>query len=167
MGPRAALSQVLIAGAFVLLVAIGVGIAMGNHVLGQVAGREPVLPTAVPLATPSSGDRANSSAWKRISVMSVATDPGFPDPRFTPEPEVRAVPHRAPTPKPTPTPYSVEYLNGSTPTPPSAPPPQTPPASPEATEGTERAATFPRPTPRIPPPARTTLPPVPVPSLNP
>ncbi len=165
MGPRAALSQVLIAGAFVLLVAIGVGIAMGNHVLGQVAGREPVLPTAVPIATPS-GAGPNSAAWKRISVMSVATDPGFPDPRITPEPEVKRTPK--PTPKPTPTPYPVEYLNGETPSPaPTRPAESPPPAVPEPTPPAEHTVVRPVP-PRSAPPGRPpTLPPVAIPSLSP
>lgn len=101
MGRRGALSQVLVVGALLLLVAIGVGIGMGNHVLGQVGGRHPVVPTPVAIATASPGGSANWSAWKRTSVMAVATDPGFPDPRVTAEPEVKATPKPTPAPKPT------------------------------------------------------------------
>jgi hypothetical protein len=104
MGPRAAFSQVLIAGGFVLLVAIGVGTAMGNHVLGQVAGQEPIAPTPVPIPTPTGGDSANSSAWKHLTILSVATDPAFPDPRITPEQEPTPRPRRTATPRPSPTP---------------------------------------------------------------
>jgi hypothetical protein len=100
MHRRARLSVVLIAGGVVLLVAIAIGIAMGNRVLGQVAGRVPSFSTTpVPLATASPGFAANVPIWKRTQVMSVATDPHFPDPRVTPEPEV--VPTKPPTPRPT------------------------------------------------------------------
>jgi len=106
VGPRAALSQVLIIGALLLLVAVGFGVGMGNRVLGQVAGREPVVPTPVPIPTPSAipGDPGNWAAWKHISVMAVATDPAFPDPRIPPEPEVRSTLKPPPRPKPTPSP---------------------------------------------------------------
>jgi hypothetical protein len=148
MGPRAAFSQVLIAGGFVLLVAIGVGIAMGNHVLGQVAGQEPIAPTPVPIPTPTGGDAGNSSAWKHLTILSVATDPAFPDPRITPEPEATPRPKRTATPRPSPTP-----------TQPSGVPYTSPPLPiPLSSEGE---------TPGTSPPTRPTLPPVIGPSLSP
>ena len=82
-----------------LLVAIGVGMNMGNHVLGQIGAHVPVQPTAVPAATDDPGAPPDEVAgWKRASVMSVATDPGFPDPRVTPEPELPSTPRPRPTP---------------------------------------------------------------------
>ena len=102
LGPRKRLSQVLIVGALVLVGAILVGLSMGNHVLSQVAGREPVVPTPVPIPTSKPDQAGSGSLWKRIQIMAVATDPAFPDPRVTPEPEVR--PTAKPTPKRTPTP---------------------------------------------------------------
>lgn len=106
MGPRAGLSSILILGAIVLLIAIAVGNGMGNRVLGQVAGRVSILSaTPLPLSTPSPGasDNPKSFSWKRRQVISVATDPAFPDPRITPEPtpEPTAPPTARPTPQPT------------------------------------------------------------------
>ncbi|MDQ2908902.1 MAG: hypothetical protein M3R44_06075 [Candidatus Eremiobacteraeota bacterium] len=106
MGPRVGLSSVLILGAIVLLVAIAVGNGMGNRVLGQVAGRVSILSaTPLPVATPSPGasDNPKSFSWKHRQVISVATDPAFPDPRVTPEPTPvpTAPPTLQPTPKPT------------------------------------------------------------------
>jgi hypothetical protein len=101
MGPRAGLSTILIAGALVLLVAIMIGNNMGNRVLGQVSARLPPPATEAPAPTPSdSGDAASWGAWKHERVLSVATDPGFPDPRVTPEP---SRPPESPRPRPTPT----------------------------------------------------------------
>ncbi len=88
MGPRAGLSVILLLGAIVLIVAIAVGNGMGNRVLGQVAGRVPIFSTTpLPVTTPSPGsDDTKSFSWKHRQVLSVATDPAFPDPRITPEP---------------------------------------------------------------------------------
>jgi hypothetical protein len=104
MGPRTGLSAILIVGALVLLVAIAVGNNMGNRVLGQIPERIPALAaTPIPSPTAASNDSPLSQAlWKRRQVLSVATDPAFPDPRVTPEPPVPATPK--PTPKPTPSP---------------------------------------------------------------
>ncbi|MBD5634635.1 MAG: hypothetical protein IAI49_09170, partial [Candidatus Eremiobacteraeota bacterium] len=106
MGPRAGLSSILIVGALVLLVAIAVGQNMGNRVLGQIASR-PVSLSATPIPSPSASAAGasgllNGALWKRREVISVATDPGFPDPRVTPEPSPPPTPR--PTPKPSPTP---------------------------------------------------------------
>ncbi len=72
---------------------------MGNRVLGAIASRPATL-FATPIAAPSASpdDRsgpADAPLWKRREVISVATDPAFPDPRVTPEPSP------PPTPSPT------------------------------------------------------------------
>jgi len=101
VGPRASLSTVLIIGAAVLLVSIAVGNSMGNRVLSQIPGRVPDF-VASPAATPTE-DPADSAAakvlWKRRQVLSVATDPGFPDPRVTPP--TYAAPRARPRAQPT------------------------------------------------------------------
>jgi type IV secretory pathway VirB10-like protein len=109
MGPRAGLSTVLIVGALILLVAIVIGQNMGNHVLGQIADRGPAISeTPIPTPSPSPDDDVAggslSTQWKHRQVISVATDPAFPDPRVTPEPTPppTPVPTRRPTPQPTP-----------------------------------------------------------------
>ena len=101
--PRIGLSGLLVLGGGVLLIAIGIGNSMGNRVLSQVAGGnggffQNVMVTPVPVAgTRSAKDEVN---WKKVQVMSVATDPAFPDPRVTPEPTPE--PTARPVPKPTP-----------------------------------------------------------------
>jgi hypothetical protein len=107
MGSRAGFSTLLVAGAIVLVVAIALGNGMGNRVLGQVAGRVPELETtAAPTPVESTNDAESRVQWKRTQVLSAATDPGFPDPRVTPEPpqpppsRPRAAPTRSPSPAP-------------------------------------------------------------------
>ena len=104
MGPRSGLSTLLILGAVVLLVAIGIGNGMGNRVLRSVSHAPELSTTPVPFATPSPDDQGgpNTLTLKRRHVTTVATDPAFPDPRITPEPT--PVPTPRPAPKPTPTP---------------------------------------------------------------
>ena len=111
MGPRAGLSTVLLLGSVVLLIAIAVGNGMGSRVLRQIGARVPE-PTIAPYASPTAGATDAAAAnfgWKRVQVISVATDPGFPDPRITPEPEPTATPRKAASPSPrpstSPTPY--------------------------------------------------------------
>jgi len=109
MGPRAGLSSVLVLGAIVLLIAIAIGNGMGNRVLGQVAGRaSDFATTPLPLTTasPDAAGNPKSFSWKHRQVLSVATDPAFPDPRITPEPtpEPTVPPTPRPTPRPTPPP---------------------------------------------------------------
>jgi hypothetical protein len=101
----------LVAGAVVLLASIVVGQKLGDKILLQTP-RRPVLVgsgiTPVPEADPS--DRGELKNWKRLQVVSVATDPAFPDPRVTrppaPPPPVYTAPplqpHRV-TPIPVPT----------------------------------------------------------------
>src|SRR5580704_14765643 len=77
---------------------------MGNRVLGLATERGPAI-VATPVATVVPTDQPNppgAVVWKHTQVVSVATDPGFPDPRVTPEPPPPP-PTPRPTPKPTPT----------------------------------------------------------------
>jgi hypothetical protein len=85
--PRIGLPGLLTIGGGVLLFAIAVGNHMGNRVLNQVAGSNGgfvrnVMATPVPIETHAPAE----VNWKKVQVMSVATDPAFPDPRVTPEP---------------------------------------------------------------------------------
>ena len=87
MGPRAGLSTILILGSIVLLFAIVFGQSMGNRVLSQIASRpSEISATPVPSPSSSADDERTTPLWKRHQVISVATDPAFPDPRITPEP---------------------------------------------------------------------------------
>jgi hypothetical protein len=91
---RADLSFGLVLAAFVLMVSIYVGNNMGNRVLGQVAARTEVAPTPLVTAVIVVKDVQSALGWKKTEVISVATDPAFPDPRVTPIPAL--------TPRPTP-----------------------------------------------------------------
>lgn len=98
---RPTTSVLLITGAAVLVVSILVGQKLGDRVLLQTERRAPVLGaqiTAVPV--PQESDPGPLRNWRRDQVISVATDPGFPDPRVTRPP----TPTPAPAPKPTDTP---------------------------------------------------------------
>jgi hypothetical protein len=86
MGPRASLSFLLLLSAAVLLGAIAVGNRMGNHVLGQISQRTEAVPTVLLTPVPEVKNRQVSLGWKHTQVVSVATDPAFPDPRVTPAP---------------------------------------------------------------------------------
>jgi hypothetical protein len=106
---RPGLSALLVAGAVVLIVSILIGQKIGDRVLLQTTTHRPILAgsgvTPVPEADPS--DRGELKNWKRLQVVSVATDPAFPDPRVTrpptpPPPVYTPPPHRAtPIPEPT------------------------------------------------------------------
>jgi hypothetical protein len=83
----------------VLLVAVAVGQQIGEHTIFGATERRVEIPeqTITPVPEDTAGaDEAISRNWKRLQVVSVATDPAFPDPRVTPPP--------TPTPKPTPSP---------------------------------------------------------------
>jgi len=103
LGSRYELSLLLIVGSLVLLIAIVIGDSMGNKVLGQIASRASTETTPVPIPTASVGDEASQVLARRREVLSVATDPAFPDPRITPEPPPPATPRPTPTPSPSPT----------------------------------------------------------------
>ena len=106
MHPRRPMtSAFLVACALTLLVAILVGEKMGERVIRQ-ATQTAVVPT---LVTPSPASTSEESGpvrnWRRAQVVTVATDPGFPDPRVTPPPTPTPRPPKTPKPTPTPTPY--------------------------------------------------------------
>ena len=132
MTPRAGLSTALLVGAVVLLSAIAIGNDMGNRVLGQLAGTVPVVSTTpVPLPTVSdlAVDADGRQLWSRHDVLSVATDPAFPDPRITPEPPPpppppppRAAPAPAASAKPSLSPSSSAGASGTPKAPYTSPP---------------------------------------------
>jgi hypothetical protein len=85
--PRIGLPGLLVIGGGVLLIAIAAGNGMGNRVLTQVAGGNGGIFRNVTATPVPSGTHAPVEVnWKKVQVMSVATDPAFPDPRVTPEP---------------------------------------------------------------------------------
>ena len=96
------MSLMLIGGAAILLISIGIGQRLGDRVLNQSTSRR--VPIAGANATPVA-QTTNPNLernWKRLQVVSVATDPAFPDPRVTPTPVPRST--EPPTPRPTATP---------------------------------------------------------------
>jgi hypothetical protein len=100
--PRTALT--LTAMGVVLLVSILAGRAIGEHTIFGATEQRVDIPeqTVTPVAEDTPGpDEAISRNWKRLQVVSVATDPAFPDPRVTPRPTPSPTP--SPSPKPTPT----------------------------------------------------------------
>ncbi len=96
--PRTAL--VFVGCGIVLLVSIAIGQQIGDHALFSATQHRLAFPdetiTPVPDDT-STGDPSLSKDWKRLQVVSVATDPAFPDPRATPKPTPRPVPTAIPT----------------------------------------------------------------------
>ena len=95
--PRTALT--LVGMGIVLLAAVAVGQQIGEHTIFGATERRVAIPEAVitPVPEDTGGtDEAISRNWKRLQVVSVATDPAFPDPRVTPPPT-------PPPPTPTPT----------------------------------------------------------------
>jgi hypothetical protein len=102
--PRTAMA--LVGMGIVLLAAVVLGQQIGEHTIFGATERRVEIPegavTPVPDETPGS-DEAISRNWKRLQVVSVATDPAFPDPRVTPPP--------TPTPRPTPSPKPVRTSN--------------------------------------------------------
>lgn len=105
---RPGLSALLIGGAVVLLISILIGQKLGDRVLLQTERRVPIGGSGVtPIPGAESSDRGELKNWKRLQVVSVATDPAFPDPRVTrpptPPPPVYTPPPYRPTPIPEPT----------------------------------------------------------------
>lgn len=102
---RPGTTLLLVAGAVVLLVSILIGQKLGDRVLLQTTRRAPVIGsgvTPVPEADPS--NRGELKNWKRLQVVSVATDPAFPDPRITPPPRPTQAPYTPPPHRDTPAP---------------------------------------------------------------
>jgi outer membrane biosynthesis protein TonB len=122
-------SAFLLLCAVTLIAAIFVGKQMGDRVIHQVTQTAVVVPmVATPTAGPTASDAGPIRNWKRRQVVTVATDPGFPDPRVTPPPPTptpKPKPTRTPTPEPTPTPTPPPpptETATSTPTPDTTPP---------------------------------------------
>jgi hypothetical protein len=87
----------------VLLAAVAVGQQIGEHtIFGATERRVDIPPVAItPVPEDTASNEAISRNWKRLQVVSVATDPAFPDPRVTPRPTPSPRPTPAPTPVPT------------------------------------------------------------------
>jgi hypothetical protein len=95
----------LILGALVLIVSIFVGEKLGDRVLLQTDTRVPIAGSGItPVPIVQATDHADASDWKRLQIVAVATDPGFPDPRVTRPPLPRVTPSPTPTASPSPTP---------------------------------------------------------------
>lgn len=89
-----------------LLASIFVGERMGERVLKKTTETAVVVPEiATPVPAPSVMDSGPIRDWRRLRVVTVATDPGFPDPRVTKPPTPTPKPTRTPTPIPTETPF--------------------------------------------------------------
>ena len=117
---RPQLSLMLVIGGITLLVSIFVGEKMGERVLlhsTENAVLVPEVQTAAPIPTASADQAGPIRDWRKLQVVTVATDPGFPDPRVTPTPTPKPKP--TPTPSPTPTPY---FFPTATPEPPTVAP---------------------------------------------
>jgi len=97
-------SLVLVLCGVVLVVSITVGERLGDRVLRQSTERRAPIVAAPPTVPPIESSQARR--WKRSQVISVATDPAFPDPRVTPTPEPSRPPQRLtpflPVPRPAP-----------------------------------------------------------------
>jgi hypothetical protein len=109
--PRTAL--VLVGMGVVLLAAIAIGQQIGERTIfgADATQRRVAVPglSVTPVPGDTAGpDEAISRNWKRLQIVSVATDPAFPDPRVTPPPTPSPKPTRSPTPAPTPTPTPVD-----------------------------------------------------------
>lgn len=95
---RPGLSALLVAGALVLLVSILIGQKLGDRVLLQTERRVPILGSGITPVPDSSAEPAGLKNWKRLQVVSVATDPAFPDPRVTRPPTPTPAPYVPPKP---------------------------------------------------------------------
>ena len=107
---RPGLSALLAGGAVVLLISILIGQKLGDRVLLQTERRVPIIGSGVTPVPGAGGDASvhgELKNWKRLQVVSVATDPAFPDPRVTPPPRPTQAPytpppyHATPIPEPT------------------------------------------------------------------
>ncbi len=54
-----------------------------------------------PVPTASVDQAGPIRDWRKLQVVTVATDPGFPDPRVTPTPSPTPKPTHTPSPEPT------------------------------------------------------------------
>jgi hypothetical protein len=104
---RPGLSALLAGGAIVLVISILVGQKLGDRVLLQTERRVPIIGSGVTPVPGAGGDASvhgELKNWKRLQVVSVATDPAFPDPRVTPPPRPTQAPYTPPPYRPTPIP---------------------------------------------------------------
>jgi hypothetical protein len=104
-------SLLLVLGGATLLISIFIGEKMGQRVLmrsTETAVLIPEVQTAAPVPTASQDDSGPIRDWRKLQVVTVATDPGFPDPRVTPTPTRKPKP--TPSPSPTPTPFVLPTL---------------------------------------------------------
>lgn len=122
--PRSSLFLILCG--VVLLASIFVGEKMGERVLGHATETAILVPEVqTPPPQPTIGpDQGPIRDWRKLQVVTVATDPGFPDPRVTKPPTPTPKPTRTPTPAPTyyfptpaptPTPPGSESVPNATP----------------------------------------------------
>ncbi|HEX3468241.1 MAG TPA: hypothetical protein VHT05_09205 [Candidatus Elarobacter sp.] len=111
--------MLLVAGAVVLLISILIGEKLGDRVLLQTERRVPIGAIDItPVPEADASDHGELKNWKRLQVVSVATDPAFPDPRVTrppPPPAPKAT--RTPTPAPLATPQQRLYTSPPLPLP--------------------------------------------------
>jgi hypothetical protein len=94
----------LVLGGIVLLVSIFIGEKMGERVIKrstETAILVPEVQTAAPIPTASADQAGPIRDWRKLQVVTVATDPGFPDPRVTPTPTPKPKPTHTPLPQPT------------------------------------------------------------------
>lgn len=95
-------SLMLVGMGIVLLAAIAIGQQLGERTLFGATERRVAIPetpiTPVPDETVGPNE-AIARNWKRLQVVSVATDPAFPDPRVTPRPTPSPKPTRTPKPQ--------------------------------------------------------------------
>jgi len=97
--PRGGWTLLLLAAALILLASIEIGRMLGFRILAKAVEQTPVLPVA--RYTPRPQESLAPFAvhnWKASTVVRVAPDPHFPEPRVTP-----STPAPPPTPKPQPT----------------------------------------------------------------
>ena len=108
---RPGTSLTLIGGALLLLVAIAVGQRLGDSVLRQATETRTTTESLIMTPVPQpSADPFQARNWKREQVVSVATDPAFPDPRATPKPTPTPRPSANPTVPPPTAPPTPEKL---------------------------------------------------------
>jgi hypothetical protein len=115
---RPGLSALLVGGAIVLLISILIGQKLGDRVLLQTERRVLIGGSGVtPIPGAQASGRDELKNWKRLQVISVATDPAFPDPRVTRPPTPPPVPYTPPPHRTTPKPAPANSLYTSPPLP--------------------------------------------------
>jgi hypothetical protein len=99
--PRTAL--LLTGMGIVLLLSVVAGQQIGEHTIFGATQRRVDVPEQMitPVPEETSSNEAIARNWKRLQVVSVATDPAFPDPRVTPPPTPSPRPTPSPKPRPT------------------------------------------------------------------